>query len=248
MPLTISQRCCLQPEHYTAIKELKQMKHVMFLQPDKGSGIVVMNRPDYISKMESILGDTRKFQLDNTPENNILVEKQVARKLQILLLHGYINESQYSHLKPTGTQTPRMRGAPKIHKAGFPLRPIMCMNNSPYHNVARWLAKLLDTVRKLIATYCLKDSFELAETLEQLSLSAELMYSIDVDSLFTKAVLVYFSSLRSRRFGVEAKFLQANGLCDQPRSTLVRLVPSFLRLGHVNSLTFDRFNFSPISL
>ncbi|CAH8657940.1 unnamed protein product, partial [Dicrocoelium dendriticum] len=97
--------------------------------------------------------------------------------------------SQYRHLKPTGTQTPRMRGAPKIHKAGFPLRPIMCMNNSPYHNVARWLAKLLDPVRKLLATYCLKDSFELAETLEQLSLSGELMYSIDVDSLFTNVPL-----------------------------------------------------------
>ncbi|CAH8588824.1 unnamed protein product [Dicrocoelium dendriticum] len=185
----ISQRCCLKAEHYTAIKELKQMGHLMFLQPDKGSGIVIMDRSDYVAKMESILRDRRKFQLDKTPENNILVEKQVARKLQILLLHGYINDSQYRRLKPTGTQTPRMRGAPKLHKAGNPLRPIMCMNNSPYHNVARWLAKMLEPVRKLLTTYCLKDSFELVETLEHVSLGAEHMYSIDVDSLFTNVPL-----------------------------------------------------------
>ncbi|CAH8613673.1 unnamed protein product [Dicrocoelium dendriticum] len=66
----------------------------------------------------------------------------------------------------------------------------MCRINSPYHKVARWLAKLLEPLRKLLSTHCLKDSFEWVNILERTTLDAELMYSIDVESLFTNVPLL----------------------------------------------------------
>ena len=35
------------------------------LRPDKGNGIVLLNKTDYTSKMEDILGDTSKFNVIN---------------------------------------------------------------------------------------------------------------------------------------------------------------------------------------
>ena len=185
----IRQQCCLTSEHYQALNELKAMLELKFLKPDKGSGVVIMTKDEYTDKMNQILMDETKFKLDNTPDNNTLTEGLITRKLQILLLHGYILEAQYKRLKPIGTVTPKMRGSPKVHKSGVPLRPILCMQNSPYHKLARWLVDILDPIRKSLTPHCLKDSFELARILENVTLPSHKMYSIDVDSLFTNVPL-----------------------------------------------------------
>ena len=52
MTAPIKQPCCLRREHYDAIKELRQMNDLVFLKPDKGSGVVVMNRQTYTTKTE----------------------------------------------------------------------------------------------------------------------------------------------------------------------------------------------------
>ncbi|KAF7235139.1 hypothetical protein EG68_11165 [Paragonimus skrjabini miyazakii] len=54
---------------------------------------------------------------------------QIARQPQILLLEGHVSENLYRHMRPIGTETRRIRSAPKIHKDGVPLRPILCMDN-----------------------------------------------------------------------------------------------------------------------
>ena len=46
------------------IKELKQLKNdknIIITKPDKGSGVVILNSSDYVSKMENILNDCTKF-------------------------------------------------------------------------------------------------------------------------------------------------------------------------------------------
>ena len=34
---------------------------IILARPDKGAGVVVLNRADYVSKMDAILEDTNKF-------------------------------------------------------------------------------------------------------------------------------------------------------------------------------------------
>ena len=50
----------------------------------------------------------------------------------------------YDKLRPTGSTIPRLYGVSKMHKDGVPLRPILDMNNSPYHAIAKWLNSILE--------------------------------------------------------------------------------------------------------
>lgn len=58
-----------------------------------------------------------------------------------------------------------------------------------YHKFCRWLEELLESFRDLLSNYCFKDYFELVELLGRSRLDAELVHSIDVDSLFTNMPL-----------------------------------------------------------
>ena len=45
----------------SALKKLSRNRNIVILRPDKGNGVVILNRVDYINKVESLLSDTSKF-------------------------------------------------------------------------------------------------------------------------------------------------------------------------------------------
>ena len=60
----------LDKDHLLAIKELKKNKDVVISRPDKGHGVVVMDKQDYVRKTNDILPDEDKFQRLGTAEKN----------------------------------------------------------------------------------------------------------------------------------------------------------------------------------
>ena len=50
-------------EQHKVLIGLSKNKEIIITGPDKGSGNVIMNKADYIKKMEEILGDSTKFKL-----------------------------------------------------------------------------------------------------------------------------------------------------------------------------------------
>ena len=52
-----------------AITTLRQNKSIIVCKPDKGNGVVLLNKSDYVKKMENILLDKSKFKPST---NNIL--------------------------------------------------------------------------------------------------------------------------------------------------------------------------------
>ncbi|CAH8459536.1 unnamed protein product [Schistosoma rodhaini] len=63
------------------------------------------------------------------------------------------------------------------------------MCRSPTHNLAKWLTKLLDSIRRRICKHSLKDSFELVDHLGDINIKGKPMCSFDVNSLFTNVPL-----------------------------------------------------------
>ena len=185
----VHQTCPLRKEHMKALQELKQNENLVILRPDKGSGTVLMNKSDYVTKMNSILSDNQKFSPDVQTDNVHLVEKQITRELHLLLLHGFISQTEFTELKPIGCHSPQLYGLPKIHKSNVPLRPILSMNYSPYHKLAQWLVKLLKPVREELARHSLRNTYELLPMLQGQNLSDIVMCSFDVQSLFTNVPL-----------------------------------------------------------
>ena len=53
----------MKKEYFQAIKALRSNDEILITKYDKGSGVVLMNKTDYISKMESILFEESKFKV-----------------------------------------------------------------------------------------------------------------------------------------------------------------------------------------
>jgi len=57
---------------------------IIVTKPDKGNGVVVLNRTDYVSKMEDILSDAGKFSLSSNNDNLQNHSPRPSQKLKFL--------------------------------------------------------------------------------------------------------------------------------------------------------------------
>ena len=111
-----------------ATRSLRCNENIHVTKPDKGSGVVIMNKIDYISKRNFILQDNSKFEnlgpsseFDNTAK----IKAHIQRRLPQLKKEGLHPSKIYSRIRPTGSQRHRTYGLPKIHKKNVLLRPIL---------------------------------------------------------------------------------------------------------------------------
>ena len=56
-----SQSFLWQKVHFESVKQLKMNTDIVLTRPDKGAVMIILNRADYISKIDAILGDSSKF-------------------------------------------------------------------------------------------------------------------------------------------------------------------------------------------
>ena len=82
-------------------------------------------------------------------------------------------------------KTPRMRGLPKVHKPGIPMRPITSGVGSAPHRLAKHLAKPLSNLLGTISQAHLRNSSDLINRIKDINLNGKIMMSFDVKSLFT---------------------------------------------------------------
>ncbi|CAF0802896.1 unnamed protein product [Adineta steineri] len=177
-----------QKQYYQLLKQLND-KSIVVTRPDKGRGIVLLDRNDYNSKMNEILSDTTKFKsLPDDP--TITRENKLIRLLLRLKAQGYISEEFCKMARPTGSNPGRLYGLPKTHKAGVPLRPVLSSIGTFNYNLAKLLKEMLSTMIQNEAI--MKDSFAFVKELRSESLS-ELseykMVSFDIVSLYTNIPL-----------------------------------------------------------
>ena len=120
------------------------MLHGIITKPDKGSGVVLLNKSDCVDKMNEILDDQSKFiRLGSvfTNDNTASIESRLQKRLLDLVKANLIPKWIYDAIGPTGLQRLRMYGLPITHKEGTPLRPILFMIGCPIMNLASsWLA------------------------------------------------------------------------------------------------------------
>ena len=176
----------LHPIHLKALRELKENPNLLVLRPDKGSGVVLLDRNAYVSKMEEVLQQDGKFSLDpKQKDSTTAVHSRLVKILNDLLRQHCIDDKLKSHLLSSGSATPRLYGLPKVHKDGEPLRPILSMIGSPTHLTSKWLANLLKPVKEALCDFCVDDSFNFVDKIKLRDISNNKMVSFDVKSLFT---------------------------------------------------------------
>jgi len=125
---------------------LRKDDSIIVTKPDKGNGVVELNRKDYVSKMEEILNNTSKFSLSSNDDNlqNLM---QFQRFLYRLQKNNSLSEEDYHRMYPTSASTPSLYGLPKTHKPGNPMRPVISAVSSFNHKAAMWLSNILAPLR-----------------------------------------------------------------------------------------------------
>jgi len=132
----------LQEAHISLHKD----NSIIVTKPDKGNGVVLLNRTDYVSKMEDILSDASKFSLSSNDDNLQNLTK-FQRFLYRLQKNYSLSEEDYHRMYPTSASTPSLHGLPKTHKPGNPMRPIISAVGSFNHEAAKWLSNVLAPLR-----------------------------------------------------------------------------------------------------
>ena len=85
------------------------------MKPDKGNGIVIIDRPTYDNGLFSIISDFFKFKpisKDFTPTR----VSRLQRFLRDLKKQGKLENDLYDSVYPNGSQSARIFGLPKMHK------------------------------------------------------------------------------------------------------------------------------------
>ena len=178
-------------EHHESLRTLRNNKDIVITKPDKGTTVVIMNRGDYVKKMELILQDKSKFQaLSQSKDMTKHIESQMNKLLKSIKHKSIITSEIYEEVKSIGTHIPRLYGQPKTHKMDVPLRPIMDMTDSPYHSIAMWLAKISKPLHSRLACHSSRDTFQFIDQLKDLNVPDKFMLSVDISSLFTNLPLL----------------------------------------------------------
>ena len=114
----------LSSDERNALSSLSNDDSIVVTKPDKGNGVVILDRTEYVSKMLDIIGDESKFS-HVTADDNLKNLKKSRSCLRYLRNKNCLNDDVYNRIYPTAASTPSMYGLPKTHKPDVPLRPIL---------------------------------------------------------------------------------------------------------------------------
>ena len=215
----------LSLDEYNALKKLSSNKDIVIQKSDKGNSVVLVNREDYLKRMQEMVDDPSKFEKVSVKEgkdyNFMKKEKStVDQFLSILLSKGSITPTQRNNLSPDGPNPARLYGLPKIHKPlvdGLPkYRPIISQIGAPMYKIAKFLLSFVQPSNE----YTVKDTFHFVSLLDGKD-HRLVMGSLDVESLFTNIPLDETINLVTEK--VYEKKRKVNGISKQDFKKLLEM-------------------------
>ena len=176
----------------TMTKKYLKDNNLLAVPFDKGIGIVVMKKEAYHSKLDVILKLPQFEKVVTTRRNakHIILkeEERIVECLKKMKQDGRIDEELFQKLKPVGSQPARLYGLGKVHKKDVPVRPVLSMPGSPYHQVAEQVAEWLSVVPECGINSSTK---QVSESISGIQLANdEELVSFDVSSLYTNVPLM----------------------------------------------------------
>ena len=183
-PLKIAQN--LTPTQNKALKELSSDQTLIIKKADKGSGIVVEDREQYIKDGLDHLSDENIYEkIDRDPTNSLT--ETINTFVQKMFQEGVIDPPTKEHLTLKTNPPPRtqqMYFLKKIHKNPIGVRPIVSGCGGPTENISQLIDLNLKPHIPKIKSY-LKDSSHLISLLESTLIPKNsTLVTIDVKSLY----------------------------------------------------------------
>ncbi|CAF1625156.1 unnamed protein product, partial [Didymodactylos carnosus] len=141
------------------LRNLSNDNSIVIYKLDKGRGVVILDKSEYIEKMNDIVNDMTAFKRI-TIKPTISKEDKLTRLLLQLRKRGFINDAEYKLARPVGSRFARLYGLPKVHKPNRPIRPILSSVKTFNYGLGLMLAKRLKHLRS--SPSIVKSSFQFA--------------------------------------------------------------------------------------
>ena len=183
------------------LKGLKDDDSIIITRPDKGKGVVIIDKEEYDNKMEVILEDTTKFKLLKTVISTHILKLEDKLNRLLRTVKHLIGESAYNTIYTSGSKPGFLYGLPKIHKLGNPLRPIVSSIGTFNYNLAKYLVPIISLLTR--NQYTIDNSATFVKELIGSSLPQNfIMASFDVESLFTNVPLKETTDIITDRLSI----------------------------------------------
>ena len=115
-------------------------REIVVTKADKGNKVVIMNKLDYVAKLDDFVGDISTYEsINSNPLKSWIELTIVVSKLFLIKEHPNLARRFNSYLP----QLPFMYGLPKIHKPNNHLRLIISSVNSVTYSLSKYVASLL---------------------------------------------------------------------------------------------------------
>ena len=124
------------------LKRLKNDEDIVILPADERRVTVVMDKTVYHYKMDALVNDKQAYKelkRDPTPA----LQRKLNSTLLTLKKTNAIDTQRYYRLRCSVPQPPKLYGLPKLHKPGFPMRPIVSFCGSPTYQLSKYLTTIL---------------------------------------------------------------------------------------------------------
>jgi len=126
---------------------------------------VVLEKTEYLNKIEEILNDIETYEKINKD----LIKKLTNEIREILTVwkkKRYITDNTYNAIYCDGN-LPRAYGLPKIHKPGFTFRIIISSVDSPTYSIANFIHRVIS--KNIVKPHSHIESYQLVHKLNGLS-------------------------------------------------------------------------------
>lgn len=175
----------VQQQVRTTSQFLKDNQEILVVNADKGNVTVLINKEDYVNKMQSLLNDATTYRvLTDDPTKKI--QAKCNRLISNWKKQKNITKWEARKLSRYNSVIGKMYGQIKIHKDGEPIRPIVASINTPTYNLSKMYANILKNVTGNTRR-SIKNSLDFKEKLKNIKLpDGYVLASLDVVSLFTK--------------------------------------------------------------
>ncbi|GAB0097133.1 hypothetical protein DMENIID0001_127340 [Sergentomyia squamirostris] len=176
----------------------KESQRIVIIEADKGNITTIMDKGEYVSKMRALIADERTYKKERHDPTSRL---QKANNDIVSSLHekDHITLLQKRRMTTYCALAPKIYGTPKVHKAGYPLRPVVAYVGSPNYHLAKMAADILRPLGN--SHFNVKNSRELVEFLRSEKLQEEyVLISLDVVALFTNVPINMIEQEVERRY------------------------------------------------
>ena len=178
---------------HRTIRKLASDPSISVCKFDKGNGVVILDRADYVQKCNEILSDDSKFEkLDSSKITEVIMKKRDSLRNYVyryLRKNDAVDEDTYKSLYEVGANPGKFYGLVKVHKDGNPVRPVVSMIGTPEYGLAKWLDSYIKP--NIPSTYMLSSTDNFVNLVKDFPVqSGDKLISFDVKSLFTNVPLV----------------------------------------------------------